>query len=164
MTDAQAVDGTAKAGTTVLVGRLFRVRKGRAKRFEKEPAKESPKEPEKRPARIALQLALAYEIQTAIEAGEIKDQAEAARLLRLTRARVSQLMDLALLAPAIQEGLLDSQSPLSERALRSLSQICDWRTQIHTLQAQPASESTLGLTLTSRAGAFNRSNSCPCSE
>lgn len=140
MTDAQSADGTAMAGTAVLVGKLFRVRRGRGKRFEKEP----PKEPEKRPARIALQLALAYRIQSAIEAGEIRDQAEAARLLGLTRARVSQLLDLTLLAPDIQERILFSEvarsvEPPSERALRPVricGRWCQQRTGWGTLQAK----------------------------
>lgn len=119
MTDAQAADGAAKAGTTVLVGKLFRVRKGRGKRFEKE----LPKEPEQRPSRIALQLAFAHRIQRAIEAGKIRDQAGAARLLGLTRARVSQLLDLPLLSTKLQEQILlpkagEPVASISERALR----------------------------------------------
>lgn len=130
MTDAQSVDGTATTGTTVLVGKLFRVRRGRGKRFEKEP----PKEPEKRPARIALQLALAYRIQRAIEGGEIKDQAEAARLLGLTRARVSQLLDLTLLAPDIQERLLEvGADACPERELRPISRTAEWTDQRRSL-------------------------------
>lgn len=126
MTDARSVEGKATAGTTVVVGKLFRVRKGRGKRFEKEP----PKESEKGPARIALQLALAYRIQRAIEAGEIRDQAEAARQLGLTRARVSQLLDLTLLAPDIQERLLNVEAvSLSERGLRVVAAIDAWEGQ-----------------------------------
>jgi len=130
VTDAQAADGNATAGTTVLVGKLFRVRKARGTRFEKEP----PKEPEKGPARIALQLALAYRIQGAIEAGEIKDQAEAARRLGLTRARMSQLLDLTLLAPDIQERMLYMEDGSSVRVslglrLRAASSSGDWGLQ-----------------------------------
>jgi predicted XRE-type DNA-binding protein len=126
VTDAHVAHGTATAATTVLVGKLFRVRKGHEKRFEKEP----PKEPEKRPARIALQLALAYRIQGAIDTGELKDQAEAAQLLGLTRARVTQLLDLTLLAPDIQERLLTIEAMgLTERALRAVSGIEDWNGQ-----------------------------------
>lgn len=135
MTDAQVAEETATAGTTVLVGKLFRVRSGRGKRFEKG----SPKKPEKRPARIALQLALAHRIQRAIEAGEIRDQAEAARRLGLTRARVSQLLDLTLIAPDIQERLLDIEATrLSERALRSVSGIEDWNGQRRALTKPPS--------------------------
>ena len=130
MTKARSADGTETAGTTVLVGKLFRVRKGHEKRFEKEPAKE----PGKHPARIELQLALAYRIQRAIEAGEIKDQAEAARLLGLTRARVSQMLDLTLLAPDIQERILDAGArSRGERILRSVSGIQNWNGQRRTV-------------------------------
>ncbi len=134
MRDAGSTVGNASPGTTVLVGRLFRVRKGREKRFEKGP----PKEPEQRPARIALQLALAYRIKWAIEAGEIRDQAEAARRLGMTRARVSQILDLTLLAPGIQERLLNVEvESLSERALRSVSRIQDWNGQQPVLRERP---------------------------
>lgn len=91
-------------------------------------------EPARRPARVALQLALAHRIQEAIEAGEIRDQAEAARLLGVTRARVSQLLDLTLLAPDIQEQLLNGDATgLSERVLRSVSRIEDWNGQRQAL-------------------------------
>ncbi len=134
MTDAESAGGTASPRTTILAGKLFRVRRGREKRFEKEP----PKEPEKRPARIALQLALAYRIQWAIEAGEIRDQAEAARLLGLTRARLTQVLDLTLLAPEIQERLLGVEAEsLSERAMRSVSGIEDWNGQRQALMDSP---------------------------
>ncbi|MFN7990036.1 MAG: hypothetical protein U0529_21365 [Thermoanaerobaculia bacterium] len=132
MRSGEATSEPLAVGTTVLVGRLFRVRNGHEKRFETRP----PKKPEKRPARIALQLALAHRIQRAIESGEIKDQADAARRLGLTRARVSQLLDLTLLAPDIQERLLDMDATgISERTLRSVSGIEDWNGQWHVLTA-----------------------------
>ena len=46
-------------------------------------------------------LALAHKIQQAIDGGVVRDRAEVARRLGLTRARVTQLLDLALLAPDI---------------------------------------------------------------
>lgn len=117
-------------GTTVVVGQLFRVRRGKEKRF----VATQPLPPARSPARVALQLALAHRIQKAIEAGEIRDQAEAARLLGLTRARVSQLLDLTLLAPDIQERLLDVEAgSLSERALQAVSGIKDWNRQRRAL-------------------------------
>ena len=145
MKDAQSADGTSTAGTTVLVGKLFRVRKGRGKRFDKEP----PKEPEKRPTRIALQLALAYRIQGAIEQGEIKDQVEAARRLGMTRARVSQLLNLKLLAPEIQESILLSddgraRGALSERKVRDILRVMGWEAQRAELRIGAAGESVPG--------------------
>lgn len=51
-------------------------------------------------------LAFAHKVKKAIEVGEYEDQADAARQLGLTRARVSQLMDLTWLSPRIQERIL----------------------------------------------------------
>ncbi|KAA0249416.1 MAG: hypothetical protein EDX89_24045, partial [Acidobacteria bacterium] len=114
-------DGGAGSGpeAKVVTGRLHRVQRGRRKRFESVP----PPAPEQRPARVALQLALAHEVQRAIDRGELKDQADAARRLGLTRARLTQLMALTLLAPDIQESVLsleavDGMESLAERAMR----------------------------------------------
>ncbi len=134
MTDLAIAGRGTPLGTTVVVGQLFRVRRGRERRF----VTEQPKEPGRRPAKVALQLALAHRIQRAIEAGEVKDQAEAARMLGLTRARVSQLLGLTLLAPDIQERLLDAEDQgLSERALRSVSGIEDWNGQRKAFTERP---------------------------
>jgi hypothetical protein len=79
----------------------------------------------------AVMLALAHQIQRAIDRGELAGQAEAARRLGLTRARLTQLLDLTLLAPDVQETLLsmetvDGTEPLSERALRPLGRARSW--------------------------------------
>ena len=134
MNDLVIAGEEACPGTTVVVGQLFRVRRGKEERF----VAEQPVEPARRPAKVALQLALAQRIHRAIRAGEVKDQAEAARQLGLTRARVSQLLDLTLLAPDIQERLLDVEATgLSERALRSVSGIANWNRQRQTLTELP---------------------------
>ncbi len=54
---------------------------------------------------IARRVALAHHIENLIERGELRDYAEAAERLGLTRARVTQICDLALLAPDIQAGV-----------------------------------------------------------
>ena len=59
--------------------------------------------PEHRPARVAQALALAHRLEAAVERGEYRDRAEIARQLGFTRARVTQILDLLLLAPDIQE-------------------------------------------------------------
>lgn len=134
MRDAAVAGVEPILGTTVVVGQLFRVRRGREKRF----VAEQPAAPARCPAKVALQLALAHRIQRAIESGEIRDQAEAARLLGLTRARVSQLVDLTLLAPDIQERLLDVEAGNpSERALRAVSGIEDWNGQRQAMAELP---------------------------
>src|SRR5450759_215481 len=96
------VSNAATPGTRVVSGALHRVRRGRWKGFSADP----PRGPSRRPARVAVTLALAHQIQRAIDRGEIRDQAEAARRLGLTRARLTQILDLTLLAPDIQEEIL----------------------------------------------------------
>jgi len=107
---------------TVITGKLHRVRKGHAKRFVD--ALPATPEPVRRPARLAIMLALAHKIQHAIDCGVVSDRAEVARRLGLTRARITQLLDLTLLAPDLQEQILSAESvdgvePLSERAVRA---------------------------------------------
>jgi len=108
--------------TTGVTGKLHPVRKGHAKRYRDTP--QVAWEPVRRPARLAIMLALAHKIQHAIDRGVVIDRAEVARRLGLTRARVTQLLDLTLLAPDIQEAVLaleavDGAEPVSERALRN---------------------------------------------
>ena len=117
-------------GTRVVTGELHRVRRGREKRFSAEPSPQ----PSRRPARVAVMLALAHTIQRAIESGEIRNQADAARRLGLTRARFTQLLDLTLLAPVVQEELLYLEAvngfePVSERALRAAAHAARWADQ-----------------------------------
>lgn len=124
----------------VVTGQLHRVRRGRRKRFEPAP----PPAPERRPARVALQLALAHAVQRAIDRGELKDQADAARRLGLTRARLTQLMDLTLLAPEIQERILfpdpaDGEGSSSERELRVATGSPSWRAQLTVFRGARAS-------------------------
>ena len=77
----------------VLVGALFRERRKRVA-FREAP----PPAPVRRPAHVARMLALAHHLQRAIDRGLVPDRATVACRLGLTRARVTQLIDL-LLAP-----------------------------------------------------------------
>ena len=119
----------ASKGTRIFSGKLHRLRRGNGYKFaDRVPAQEGPAQ---RPARVAQMLALAHRLQNAIAAGEYNDRAEAARRLGLTRARITQLMDLLLLAPDIQEVVLgleriDGVEPLSERALRPIAKLLSW--------------------------------------
>jgi len=56
--------------------------------------------------RIARLMALAIHLDGLVQSGQVADYAELARLAHVTRARVSQVMSLLSLAPAIQEELL----------------------------------------------------------
>jgi hypothetical protein len=85
-----------------------------------------PRASARQPAHVARMLALAHHVAEAIEAGQLADQAAVARVLGFTRARLSQLLDLTLLAPDIQDQVLhleaiDGVEPMPERALRGLS-------------------------------------------
>jgi hypothetical protein len=117
---------------TMVTGKLHRVRKGHTKRFVE--ALPLATAPVRRPARLAIMLALAHKIQQAIDRGIVRNRAEVARRLGLTRARLTQLLDLIWLAPEIQEQILfaesvDGQEPTTERALRAVAHAGTWSGQ-----------------------------------
>jgi len=114
----------------VVTGQFHRVQRGHGKRLVQEP----PPGPVRRPARVAVMLALAHKIQQAIDAGTVRDRAEVARRLGFTRARITHLLDLTLLAPDLQEQMLDLEAvdgvePISERELRKVAHAGSWREQ-----------------------------------
>jgi hypothetical protein len=117
-----AAQGGPTNGARIFTGQLFRVRDGRGWTFTEVPPAPPPKTV-RRPARVAQALALSHRLQAAIVRGDYRDRADLARQLGFTRARVTQLLDLLLLAPAIQERVLDLEAvdgvePMAERALR----------------------------------------------
>lgn len=111
---------------------IFR-RKSRTVTLAETPPQGKP-EPVRRPAKVAQQLALAHHLQAAIDRGSIADRAAVARKLGLTRARITQLLDLLMLAPDVQEAVLaleavDGVEPLSERELRKVAHAGSWSAQ-----------------------------------
>lgn len=72
-------------------------------------------------ARAARNLALAHLIERLIERGELRDYAHAAKQLGITRARVTQIINLLYLPVAEQEALLLGRSAATERQLRRAS-------------------------------------------
>jgi hypothetical protein len=115
----------AGTGVQVFEGKLHRARRGHGKTFVEGPP-QLPPEPVRRPARVAVMLALAHKIQQAIDRGAVRDRAEVARRLGLTRARITQLVDLSLLAPDLQEQFLFAESidgvePMSEQKVRAVA-------------------------------------------
>ena len=129
---AQGEDTEAKKEKRIFTSYLFRNRNNSNVVFCQEPPSPPPTfEPVRRPARVARLLALAHHLQRAIDNGEIQDRAALARKYGITRARVTQLLNLTLLAPDIQEQVLaleavDGLEPTSERALRELSLLVEW--------------------------------------
>lgn len=107
-------------------------------RFRKNPRR--PAQPHQeattnRVPRVTRMLALAHKIDGMIRTGEIKDLAEAARLIGVTRARMTQIANLLLLAPRIQESLLNppramqGHDRLTERDLRKTVASVIWSEQ-----------------------------------
>ena len=92
--------------------------------------------PTGRVPRVARLLVLAHRIDSMIRNGELDNLADAARRLNLTRARVSQITNLLLLAPEIQEAILDmglvtnGPDPVTERQLRRVVAEADWNQQM----------------------------------
>lgn len=78
--------------------------------------------------RITRLMALAIKFQDMIDRGEVKDYADLARLGFVTRARVTQIMNLCLLAPDIQEEILEGTAAI-ERSLRRVSSLVRWDQQ-----------------------------------
>ena len=67
-----------------------------------------------------------------IRDGEVRDYAELARLGHVTRARLTQIMNLLNLAPDIQEAILflpavtAGDDPIRERQVRAIVAVADW--------------------------------------
>ena len=65
----------------------------------------------------------------------VADSAALARLPHVSRARITQIMSLLLLAPDIQEGILflprtdGRRAPIRERLVRRICAVLDWRRQ-----------------------------------
>lgn len=85
--------------------------------------------------RITRYMALAIYYEDLIRQGHVHDYAEIAALGHVTRARVTQIMNLRLLAPDIQETLLtlprilEGRNSIRLRELQSVSLELDWKKQ-----------------------------------
>ena len=86
--------------------------------------------------RIARLMALALRLEGLLREETIRDYAELARLGRVTRARMTQIMKLLQLAPDLQEQLLflPEVQGLNERNLRAIVQQLDWSEQRRMFQ------------------------------
>ncbi len=110
--------------------------------FRRQPKPGPTAETPGRVPRVARLLALAHAIDARIRAGELRDLAAAAKACGVTRARMTQIMNLLLLAPEIQEEILHlppvvkGRDPTSERSLRRIAVEAAWerQTELWTLQ------------------------------
>src|SRR5689334_11261346 len=95
----------------------------------------APAVPEGRVPRVARLLALAIRLEQLVQARVIVNYAALAALGHVSRARVTQILNLLLLAPDIQEALLflppteRGRDPIHLRQLQPLAQIADWGKQ-----------------------------------
>lgn len=110
-------------------------RRGRGgRKMIRDGQKPSPQPPGRVP-RVARLMALAIRYDGLIRAGEVRDYAELARLAHVTRARITQIMNLRLLAPDIQEAILflprvdAGRDPIHLRRLQLIALTLDWWTQ-----------------------------------
>ena len=91
--------------------------------------------PSGRVSRLSRLMALAIRFDGLIRSGAVADQAELARLGHVTRARLTQIMNLLLLAPDIQEAILflptieHGRDRIHLRQLQPIAQVLDWQKQ-----------------------------------
>ena len=101
-----------------------------ATEFGTEPLPESGRVP-----RIARLLALAIRFDGLVQAGAAKNYADLASMGHVTRARISQIMNLRLLAPDIQEEILflkradKGRDPIPLRDLQPIAALAAWSEQ-----------------------------------
>ena len=85
--------------------------------------------------RISRLMALAIRFDELLRDGTVADQAELARLGHVTRARVTQIMNLLCLAPNLQEQLLhlpmtvQGRDNITEKELRPIAANPSWNEQ-----------------------------------
>lgn len=95
----------------------------------------TPVAPPARLPRITRLMALAIKFQDMVDRGGVRDYADIARLGYVTRARVTQIMNLLNLAPEIQEYLLSLDGStergcaITERDLRTITSLPSWADQ-----------------------------------
>ena len=103
-------------------------RAGRPAKRESAPEPAPPRIP-----RITRLMALAIKFQDMVDCGEFRDYADIARLGYVTRARLTQIMNLLLLDPGIQEQLLfageDGHRSTRESSLRPVASCVHWPDQ-----------------------------------
>jgi len=94
-----------------------------------------PELPPGRVPRVARLLALAHRLDQMLRSGLVKDYAELARLGHVTRARISQIMNLLYLAPDLQEAVLflprteRGRDPIPLWRLQPIAATVDWKKQ-----------------------------------
>ena len=129
MSRTRTASKTARAGKKLKVSYQVHVAQHgqRLRLLEGAPSEPAPEpEPQGVVPRVSRLLALAHHIQELLDTGQVKDLAEVARRGNVTRARVTQIMNLLLLAPDIQEEILflprtkEGGDKITERGVRTV--------------------------------------------
>ena len=85
--------------------------------------------------RVSRLMALAIRLEQLVSSGQVEDYATLASARQVTRSRITQITNLTLLAPDIQEAILflprvqRGRDPITERELRPIAAEPDWRKQ-----------------------------------
>ncbi len=120
---------------TLTVKRKIHFARGERSSRKLKPGPSPPVVPKGRVPRVARLMALAIRFDGLSRDGTVADQAELARLGHVSRARLTQIMNLLNLAPDIQEAILflprieRGRDPVTERDLRPIAAVADWRVQ-----------------------------------
>ena len=124
----------ADEGMTKRYGVKF-VRKHQALRAVRPVQEDDTPQPPGRLPRITKLMALAIRFEHLIETGAVDGQSDLAELGHVTRARITQVMNLLYLAPDIQAEILfmprvtEGRDPIVERHLRPIVAEPDWEKQ-----------------------------------
>ena len=108
--------------------------RNRRKRVNHSPDKEQSIEPGNVP-HVSKMMALAIRFDELVRSREVQDYADLARLGYVTRARITQIMNLLNLAPDIQEKILflprtmKGRDPIREKDLRPIAAVVHWSRQ-----------------------------------
>jgi len=78
---------------------------------------------------IARLLALAHLVERLVEAGDLKDYAEAAKRLGMCKSHVTHVMALLQIAPDLQESIVMGRLMITEQELRPICRERDWMVQ-----------------------------------
>ena len=122
-------------GVTVTKQIHFSMRSRGRREMKPGPAPITETTPEGSVPRVSRLMALAIKMDGLIRSGAVPDQADIARIGHVTRARVTQILNLTLLAPDIQEAILflprvrRGRDPLRETRLREIAALADWSGQ-----------------------------------
>jgi len=119
----------------ITIERKVHFQNGRRTRKELHEGEATPEAPAGRVPRVSRLMALAIRLDQLIRDGVVSDQAELARLGHVSRARLTQIMNLLCLAPDLQEQILflpateRGRDAITEKQLRPIAAAPSWRKQ-----------------------------------